>query len=273
LIASRTTMVAAWDFPRNPLADATLDTSASNEIRWGFRIFTNTPGEAHSSRQRSCANCHLNAGQRERSLPLVGVAGMFPEYNARAARLISLPDRVVDCFLRSENAAGRMDDSSGGAEAEPAPPVPVLSTSSKEVLAVTAYVTWLSRGYALGANPTWRGRNAIAADKLIPVNTLDARGGDLPDRNRVQKADGQESRSATSQTVVGTGFVERRGGAARAYLAGIRYSMPGLDPGSLSDEEAQQLAAFIVPAASVLSLQAAGLPPEKLPVDSVPARR
>ena len=52
----------------------------------------------------ACANCHLNAGQRERALPLVGVAGMFPEYNNRAARLISLHDRVVDCFLRSENA-------------------------------------------------------------------------------------------------------------------------------------------------------------------------
>ena len=36
-------------------------------------------------------------------------------------------------------------------------------------------------------------------------------------------------------------------GAARVYtLAGIiRYSMPYLDPGSLSDEEAQHLAAFI----------------------------
>ena len=36
-------------------------------------------------------------------------------------------------------------------------------------------------------------------------------------------------------------------GAARVYtLAGIiRYSMPYLDPGSLTDEEAQQVAAFI----------------------------
>ena len=36
-------------------------------------------------------------------------------------------------------------------------------------------------------------------------------------------------------------------GAARVYtLAGIiRYTMPYLDPGSLTDEDAQQLAAFI----------------------------
>ena len=88
----------------------------------------------------SCINCHLNAGQRERALPIVGVAGMFPEYNNRAARLISLPDRVVDCFLRSENATGR------GADTLPA-------TTSKEVLAVTAYLSWLSRGYSMGTNP------------------------------------------------------------------------------------------------------------------------
>ena len=31
---------------------------------------------------------------------------MFPEYNRRAGRLISLDDRIVDCFLRSQNATG-----------------------------------------------------------------------------------------------------------------------------------------------------------------------
>src|SRR6266545_7094533 len=111
LIASTTTMVTAWQVPQNPLEDKSLDHSLLGEqIRWGYRIFTNTPREASrcSGGQISCANCHLNVGQRERALPLVGVAGMFPEYNNRAARLISLADRVVDCFLRSENATGRL---------------------------------------------------------------------------------------------------------------------------------------------------------------------
>jgi cytochrome c len=31
-----------------------------------------------------------------KALPLVNVAGLFPEYNRRAGRLISLGDRVVD---------------------------------------------------------------------------------------------------------------------------------------------------------------------------------
>ena len=109
LIPAGTTMVTAWDVPKNPLTDPTLDDSRlSKEIRWGFRLFTNTPAEARrfTPSRMSCSNCHLNAGQRERSLPLVAVAAMFPEYNRRSGRLYTLNDRIVDCFLRSENATG-----------------------------------------------------------------------------------------------------------------------------------------------------------------------
>src|SRR2546421_1358752 len=88
LISSRTTMVTAWELPRNPVNDPALndDSRLSKEIRSGFRIFTNTPGEAarFTPGRMSCSNCHLNAGQREKSLPLVGVVGMFPEYNRRS---------------------------------------------------------------------------------------------------------------------------------------------------------------------------------------------
>src|SRR5262245_7738059 len=103
LISSKTSMATAWDFPKNPLVDPSLDDSKlSKEIKWGFKIFTNTPGEApqFAPGKISCNNCHLNGGQRERSLPLVGVAGAFPEYNRRSGRLYSLNDRIVDCFLR-----------------------------------------------------------------------------------------------------------------------------------------------------------------------------
>src|SRR5262245_49247972 len=111
LIPARTTMVTAWDVPQNPLTDKNLDDSQlSTDIRWGFQLFTSTPVEAKRfTRSRmTCNNCHINAGQRERSLPLVAVAGMFPEYNRRSGRLYTLADRVIDCFLRSENATGML---------------------------------------------------------------------------------------------------------------------------------------------------------------------
>ena len=242
LIAANTTMVTAWQIPQDPTRDPALtDPKLGDQIKWGYRLFVDTPKEAPrlTGGAVACVNCHLNAGQRERALPLVGITGMFPEYNNRAARLISLQDRVVDCFLRSENATGR------GTEDLP-------TTSSKEVLALTAYLTWLGRGHAVGENPAWRNKNAIAADQLIPVATLDARvGGEIYQERctSCHGADGQGVQIGDKKAgpLWGPASWNDGAGASRVYtLAGIiRYAMPYLDPGSLSDEDAQHVAAFI----------------------------
>src|SRR5579862_8455321 len=91
LVGASTTMVTAWQVPQNPLAAAdgaagvagvpgVDDKRVAEQIKWGFKIFSDTPHEAarFTGGTVSCANCHLNAGQRDRALPLVGVAGMFP---------------------------------------------------------------------------------------------------------------------------------------------------------------------------------------------------
>jgi thiosulfate dehydrogenase len=279
LIASRTTMVTAWEFPRNPLTDSTLDGSKlSNEIRWGFKIFTNTPGEAarFTPSKISCNNCHLNGGQRERSLPLVGVAGMFPEYNRRSGRLYTLGDRIVDCFLRSENATGMIEadvvSRSGDDEQETMP-----SPTSKEVLAVSAYLTWLARGYEVGKNPAWRGQNVIAASNVIPIERLDASKGEALFVERCTSCHGADGQGVAvgdkkPGPLWGPDSWNDGAGAARVYtLAGIiRYSMPYLDPGVLTDEEAQQLAMFInTKPRPAYPFKSQDYRTEKLPVDSV----
>ena len=237
-------MATAWVFPKNPLNDAQLDQSPlSREIRWGFRIFTNTPVEAprFTPSKISCSNCHINGGQRERSLPLVDVAGMFPEYNKRAGRLFSLVDRITDCFLRSENAAGRT-----GAGVE------LPSTASKEVLALSAYITWLSRGAEVGKSPVWRGQNVIPAGRLLPVTALDPKTGEAIFSERCASCHGTDGQGVSigdkkPGPLWGPDSWNDGAGAARVYTlaAFIRYSMPYLDPGSLTDEEAQHVAAFI----------------------------
>ena len=177
LIPATTTMVTAWDVPDNPLTDRSLDQSRlSKDIRWGYKLFTNTPAEAKpfTPGRMTCANCHLNAGQRERSLPLVAVAAMFPEYNRRSGRLYSLNDRIVDCFWRSENATGVLDDGESGARVAERLPSP----TSKEVQAIAAYITWLAKGSTVGRNPPWRGQNTIAASALVPVAKLDRQKGE-----------------------------------------------------------------------------------------------
>jgi thiosulfate dehydrogenase len=243
LIPAKMTMVAAWDVPSNPLRDKTLDDSRlSREIRWGFRIFTNTfvEGRRLVPGKMSCNNCHPNAGQRNRALPIVGIAGQFPEYNRRAGRLITLADRIVDCFLRSENATGRGEGA------------PLPSPTDQEVLAVQAYITWLSRGFQLGHNPTWRNRNTIPNESLIPIRKLDPTRGEALFLDRCTNCHGVDGQGVfvgdkRPGPLWGPDSWNDGAGAARVYtLAGIiRHSMPYLDPGSLTDTEAQQIAAFI----------------------------
>jgi thiosulfate dehydrogenase len=245
LIAASMSMKAAWEFPRNPLTDKTLDNSKlSEEIRRGFKLFTNTPAEAPrlAPGGMSCTNCHMNAGQREKSMPLVDVAGMFPEYNRRSGRLYSLGDRITDCFLRSENATGSQQPD---ADQLPTP-------SSPEVLAISAYLTWLARGAEVGKNPSWRGQNTIPASALVPVDKLDTAKGEAIYMDRCATCHGADGQGVQiGDKIAGPLWGERSwndgAGAARIYtLAGmIRYSMPYLDPGNITDEDAQHVAAFI----------------------------
>ena len=275
LIPASTTMVTAWDMPRNPLTDSSLDDSRlSKDIRWGYKLFTNTPAESRHfvPGKMSCANCHLNAGQRERSLPLVNVAGMFPEYNRRSGRLYSLNDRIVDCYWRSENGTGIVEGQSKEAAAEMLP-----SPTSKEVLAIAAYLTWIARGAEVGKNPSWRGQNTIDAKALIPLKKIDRKKGEeifLERCTSCHGADGQGVQVGDKKPgpLWGPDSWNDGAGAARVYtLAGIiRYAMPYLNPGSLTDEEAQEVAAFITskPRPSFPYKQTDYLT-EKLPGDAV----
>lgn len=278
LVPARMTMQTAWDFPKNPLTDPRLDDSTlSREIKWGFRLFTDTPGEApqFAPGRGSCNNCHLNGGQRERAMPLLGVAGMFPEYNRRAGRLISLGDRIVDCFLRSENATGRLPADSTVSSPSLAPTLP--TPASREVLALSAYLTWLARGSTVGTNPSWRGQNSIPQNAILPLAALDRRRGEQIYTERCVSchgADGQgvQIDNKRAGPLWGPDSWNDGAGAARVYtLAGIiRYAMPYLDPGNMTDADAQHVAAYInAQPRPAYPFKALDYPVDPIPVDAV----
>ena len=254
LIPARMTMVTAWDYPQNPLTDTSLDQSKlSKEIQFGYRLFTNTPAEAARfvPSEVSCNNCHLNGGQRERAMPLVAISGVFPEYNRRAGRLISLNDRIVDCFLRSENATGKLERDADG-NVVGVTPESLPTPTSREVMALAAYLNWISRDNPIGKSPSWRGQNTIPQASLIPVEKLDKAKGEAIYRERCTSCHGPEGQGVfvgdkRPGPLWGPGSWNDGAGAARVYtLAGIiRYTMPYLDPGNMTDEDAQNLAAFI----------------------------
>jgi thiosulfate dehydrogenase len=176
--------------------------------------------------------------------------------------MFTLEDRIVGCFERSLNSAG---NSTG--------PTP----QSKEVLALSAYIAWLSEKISPGASPPWRGQNVIPQDKLIPIENLNpAIGKDLflerCSTCHGENGQGVEIGDKKAGPLWGQRSWNDGAGAARTYtLAGIiRYAMPYLDPGNVTDEEAQQIAAFITSKPRpVFPFKKNDYLKEKIPIDAV----
>jgi len=269
LISASTGMETAWDIPREPNSNLLpRDSLLAGRIRRGFEIFLDTPRKAKrfSGNHLSCNNCHLNGGQREKAMPLIGVAGVFPEFNKRAGRSINLEDRIINCFLRSENAAGMKK----GSNSYPEP-------KSEEVLALSAYISWLSSGSSIDTALPWRGQNVIPAKNIISLDKLDRKQGRKLYGEKCNTCHGSDGQGVwigdkKAGPLWGPDSWNDGAGAARVYtLAGmIRFSMPYLDPESLTDEEAQQIAAYIdSKPRPVFPLKDQDYPGQKIPADAV----
>ena len=254
LIPDTATMVRAWQVPHDPTAEAqALDPQQAKMILRGFRLFMNTAdvGSRFSGGTMSCNNCHPNGGQREKALPLVGVALAFPEYNKRSGRTFTLEERIIGCFLRSVNATGttdravvtRHENELAGA---------TLTPEAGEVQDVAAYIRWLSADRTIPKDIPWRGHNTLPASVLFPIAKLDVRLGErlyIENCSSCHGTDGQGVAIGDKRPgpLWGSNSWNDGAGAARTYtLAGmIRDWMPYLFPGKLSDEEAQHIAAYI----------------------------
>lgn len=211
------------------------DSVLAGQIRRGLRLFVHTREELPRAvgNRLSCGNCHLNAGQKDRALPLVGVAALFPMYRPRSGELVGLQGRIRGCFQRSLNGTAPAYD-------------------SPELLALSAYITWISRRQPMGTAPAWRGRNTIAPSKRIPIARLDTARGRALFVERCaacHRADGQGESLGVARPgpLWGAGSWNDGAGMARVYtLAGfLRYAMPLSAPGTLSDAEAQLIAAYV----------------------------
>ena len=106
LIPATATLERVGELLYDPMADSIHpDPRMASMIRLGFQISQDpqTYASEFVGNDLTCGNCHLNAGQRDRALPLLGVAATFPQYRRRDDRLVSLEDRIGGCFKRSMN--------------------------------------------------------------------------------------------------------------------------------------------------------------------------
>jgi thiosulfate dehydrogenase len=82
-----------------------------------------------------CTSCHLSAGTDSQAASFIGVATAYPAWSPREERVITLEDRILNCFMRSCHGVR--------------PPL-----GSQASVAIAAYITWLSSEEPIRMNPT-----------------------------------------------------------------------------------------------------------------------
>ncbi|HEY6327043.1 MAG TPA: c-type cytochrome [Candidatus Cybelea sp.] len=198
-------------------------------ISYGYSLISEThrlmPGYVRAD--LTCANCHLAAGMQPRGGSFMGTYARFPQWNKRAHRVIALQDRIAECFLYSMN---------GKAPAY----------NSKAMIAIVAYIAWLSRGTPIGAK-------APAFDSyIVPLPNASpsvARGKSLYAQRcaACHQADGGGAGSVYPPLWGSRSFNQGAGMAHIDRITGfVRYNMPQSAPGSLTLEQAYDVAAFVL---------------------------
>jgi thiosulfate dehydrogenase len=177
----------------------------------------------------SCSSCHLEAGQKAYAAPWVGLWGVFPEYRSRNGRVITLQDRVNDCFLRSMNGKA-------------------LPYDSDEMRGILAYIWWLSRDVPTGVPVQGRGFARVPATH--PPNLTRGEIVYAEKCAQCHGADGQGREGASGEYVfpalwgrksfnIGAGMA-RLGNAAGF----VKTNMPVGQENTLSNEDALDVAAY-----------------------------
>jgi thiosulfate dehydrogenase len=175
----------------------------------------------------NCSACHVNAGTVARAGSLVGVYAGFPQWNKRADRVIALQDRIAECFLYSMN--GR-------------PP----AYDSKEMVAMVAYISWISRGTPVLSTPDPDGGYRLPGPSASPVA---ANGATLYAQKcaSCHQANGDGIALAVPPLWGPHSFNAGAGMHRIADMAGfIHYNMPQNAPGSLTPEQSFDVAAYVL---------------------------
>jgi thiosulfate dehydrogenase len=190
---------------------------------------TLTQAKGYVGNGLNCASCHKAGGTTPGALPFPGLSGQFPQYNARAGKVITLQDRVNGCFTRSMNGK----------------PLPL---ESQEMTAIMAYTTWLSKDIPSGQQ--WHGRGSPKVD-------LTGLSPNLENGKKVFAAQCAACHGATGAGLYANGkptFPALWGdksfnigaGMARLFTATpfVKANMPLTSPGSLSVQDALDVSAY-----------------------------
>jgi thiosulfate dehydrogenase len=224
--------IACSAIAQSPISVERSDDKLAAIIRLGEAIVKNTVSHPLSKNYvgnaLNCTSCHLDNGRHPKAGTFLGTATAYPAWSPRENRVITLEDRVLNCFMRSCNGVR--------------PPL-----GSEVSVAVTAYITSLSQGLPMQMNP----RRPIGPGGLQQLSTK------IDQADLVQGASLYVSRCAECHQEDGQGdnsnppvWGERsyNDGAGLSSVenlaAWLKVAMP-LDDSNLTDLEAFDIAAYI----------------------------
>ena len=223
--AATASHAAALDYTPPPDSAIPNDQLGAS-IRRGLALISHTtdslPKYATGSLQ--CASCHLDVGRRRDAAALSGVYSRFPKYMDRTGAVIPLEDRINYCFTRS--LAGNR-----------------LPTDSREMQDIVAYLAFLSAGVPSGAHVSGEGM-----PKMPKLSGDTTRGATLfaSTCTACHGPQGQGNPPAIpalwGPTSYSIGASMAREERAATF---IRHFMPLSNPGSLTDQQAYDVSAYI----------------------------
>jgi thiosulfate dehydrogenase len=125
-----------------------------DSVMRGYRLIMNTGFYApnYARDQLSCTNCHFAGGDslggKNGGISLVGVTTEYPQFSKRAGKVITLAERINNCFERSLN--GR-----------------ALPSNSRIMSDILNYLIWISKEVEMVKDIPWLGLPTIK-NKHIP---------------------------------------------------------------------------------------------------------
>ncbi len=203
--------------PQGPLGDS---------IRLGMHVFNETPkyAERYVGNKMSCTHCHVNGGTVSGGIPMIGLPGIFPMYRDREKTVITFEERIEQCFQRSENGHRVPND-------------------SPEMTGLVAYAQWLSKDQVTGRQ--FPGRGLVN----IPELNGDAEKGSEIYKEKCAVCHGTEGAGKPPAIPALWGPAAYSDGAGMHLVAKmaafVQHNMPQTDPGSLTPQEAYDVAAYV----------------------------
>lgn len=170
-----------------------------------------------------CTSCHLDEGRRPNAMPWLGVHARYPQYRSRAARVLSVEDRINECIERS--LGGR--------------PLPA---GDERLRAMEAYFAFISKGVPTGDRVPGQGIDSVSAA------TPDTSAGQTVFDTQCARCHGADGNGTALATPIwGERAYTIAAGMSRYRMAAgfIHRNMPYDAPGTLTEQQALDVAAYI----------------------------